>query len=200
MESYYAVRKGRKPGIYRKWDECNAQVSGFPNAEFKKFASEWEAEEFLHPKEPESLDMDDDSSCTVYVDGSYNDKFNLYGYGVVMIFPDGNIEEFSGYGNEKDMLPMRNVAGEILGCTMAVNAASALGIKKLLVCHDYTGIRYWATGEWQANKPATKRYKSFMEDAMKNMSIQFGKIKAHTGDRYNEMADALAKRGAKLVS
>ena len=29
---YYAVRKGRIPGIYRTWSECQKQVTGYPGA------------------------------------------------------------------------------------------------------------------------------------------------------------------------
>ena len=29
---YYAVRKGRVPGIYRSWDDCKSQVDGYPHA------------------------------------------------------------------------------------------------------------------------------------------------------------------------
>ena len=32
---YYAVRKGRIPGIYRTWSECQKQVTGYPGAVFK---------------------------------------------------------------------------------------------------------------------------------------------------------------------
>lgn len=34
---YYVVWKGRKPGIYTSWQECNEQISGFPGAEYKSF-------------------------------------------------------------------------------------------------------------------------------------------------------------------
>src|SRR5882724_2034290 len=27
----WVVFRGRKPGVYHSWDECNAQVTGFPN-------------------------------------------------------------------------------------------------------------------------------------------------------------------------
>jgi hypothetical protein len=43
----YAVRVGRKPGIYSNWPECQAQVKGFPGAKFKKFESQIEACEFV---------------------------------------------------------------------------------------------------------------------------------------------------------
>src|SRR5438876_12405184 len=38
-KKFYVVWKGRKPGIYSSWDECKAQVDGFPAAEFKSFES-----------------------------------------------------------------------------------------------------------------------------------------------------------------
>ena len=40
MAKYYAVRIGRKSGIYRSWDECKRQVDGFPYAKFKSFLTE----------------------------------------------------------------------------------------------------------------------------------------------------------------
>ncbi|GAA6016339.1 hypothetical protein JCM8202_005572 [Rhodotorula sphaerocarpa] len=44
---YYAVRVGRKPGVYRTWDECAAQVNGFQGARHKKFPTEAEARAFV---------------------------------------------------------------------------------------------------------------------------------------------------------
>ncbi len=41
---FYVVWTGRKPGIYRNWDECAAQVNGFPGAKYKSFESEKEAQ------------------------------------------------------------------------------------------------------------------------------------------------------------
>ncbi|XP_012525622.1 ribonuclease H1 [Monomorium pharaonis] len=44
---YYAVAKGRKPGIYATWNECSAQVLKFPGSIYKKFATEREAQNFI---------------------------------------------------------------------------------------------------------------------------------------------------------
>ncbi|XP_069462130.1 ribonuclease H1-like [Ambystoma mexicanum] len=44
---YYAVRTGRKPGVYLNWDQCKAQVDKFPAARYKKFASEEDAWDFV---------------------------------------------------------------------------------------------------------------------------------------------------------
>lgn len=44
---YYAVAVGRKPGIYRTWEDCKAQTDGFSNAKFKSFKTEDEAKMYL---------------------------------------------------------------------------------------------------------------------------------------------------------
>lgn len=36
---YYVVWKGRKPGIYDNWTDCEIQVKGFQGAQFKSFSS-----------------------------------------------------------------------------------------------------------------------------------------------------------------
>ncbi|MFD2703895.1 ribonuclease H [Salibacterium lacus] len=44
-KKYYVVWKGRKPGIYESWPECEKQVKGFAGASFKSFPSKREAEQ-----------------------------------------------------------------------------------------------------------------------------------------------------------
>jgi ribonuclease HI len=43
-QKFYVVWKGRKPGIFTSWAECEQQVKGFVGAEFKAFGSLPEAE------------------------------------------------------------------------------------------------------------------------------------------------------------
>lgn len=44
---FYAVARGRTPGIYGTWPECEAQVKGFTAARYKKFTTKSEAENFI---------------------------------------------------------------------------------------------------------------------------------------------------------
>ncbi|WP_430813366.1 viroplasmin family protein [Carboxylicivirga sp. RSCT41] len=41
---YYVVWIGAKPGIYKSWPECQAQIKGFPAAKYKGFATLEEAQ------------------------------------------------------------------------------------------------------------------------------------------------------------
>lgn len=46
-KKYYAVKKGKKTGIFSTWEECRASVEGCPGAEYKGFAELAEAESYL---------------------------------------------------------------------------------------------------------------------------------------------------------
>ena len=39
----YVVYVGRQPGLYETWDECRAEVEGYPGARYKSFYSKEEA-------------------------------------------------------------------------------------------------------------------------------------------------------------
>ncbi len=42
---YYVVWQGRKPGIYKSWEECKEQVEGFSGAKYKSFETLEQAKE-----------------------------------------------------------------------------------------------------------------------------------------------------------
>lgn len=44
---YYSVYRGRIPGVYTKWSQCQEQVSKYSGAKFKKFSDQDEAMYFL---------------------------------------------------------------------------------------------------------------------------------------------------------
>lgn len=47
MGKIYAVRKGRKPGLYHSWEDCKVQVHGYSGAEYKSFGDEKSAADYL---------------------------------------------------------------------------------------------------------------------------------------------------------
>ena len=49
---YYAVQRGRRPGIYRTWEECEKQVEGFSHCAFKSFKTKPEAQQYLAAAQP----------------------------------------------------------------------------------------------------------------------------------------------------
>ncbi|CCH42260.1 Gag-Pol polyprotein [Wickerhamomyces ciferrii] len=46
--AFYAVKDGRKTGIFHNWNDCKEQVIGYAGAVYKKFPSETEAKSFIN--------------------------------------------------------------------------------------------------------------------------------------------------------
>lgn len=146
---YYAVRKGRVPGIYRTWSECQKQVTGYPGAVFKGFVTEEEAQSFLHPGQSAKAKETHISHTAypyAYVDGSYFQ--GIYGFGGFLKLSDEEEVVLQGSGDHPDLAKMHNVAGELLGCIKAVKEAEKRKIAELSVFYDYQGIESWVTGDW----------------------------------------------------
>lgn len=53
---YYAVRKGKQPGIYTTWEECKENITHFRSCIFKKFATLEEATQYMQEEPPPEPD------------------------------------------------------------------------------------------------------------------------------------------------
>lgn len=189
---YYAVKRGRNPGIYTSWDSCLREVKGFSNASYKSFKKKEDALAFMEDKQ-EKIEVDDET-IIAYVDGSYNLKEKIYGAGVVYISKGGEEELCKSYTD--DFYKHRNVAGEVRASELAIKKALEEKREKIMIYHDYQGIASWANDEWKANNELTISYKNFVKEARKSLKIGFVKVKGHSNDKYNDWADRLAKKGA----
>ena len=186
---YYAVKKGRNPGIYTSWDSCLKEVKGFSGAIYKSFKTKEDAVNFMEDSE-KKIEVDADT-VIAYVDGSFNLPEKTYGAGVVLI-KDGEEEHFKKAYTDS-FYTHRNVAGEVKASELAINLAIKKGYKKIIIYHDYQGIKSWADGDWKTNNDLTKSYKAFIDEKRKVIEIGFVKVKGHSNDKYNDLADRLAK-------
>lgn len=189
MKKYYAVKLGRKPGVYLSWDECRAQTNGFSGAVYKSFPTEAEAKAFVLGTENS---QPINAGTSIYVDGSFDKQTGDFSYGAVVL-ADGEEYTFSEKFSDKELSAMHNVAGELKGAEFAMRYCVKNGITAVNLYHDYEGIAAWAEGRWKTNKDGTKAYKEFYDEVKKNLSVNFVKVKGHSGDKYNDMADMLAK-------
>lgn len=194
-KKYYAVRKGHRTGIFHTWAECEAQIKGYSSASYKSFSTLAEAEAFLTGIEAggTAAESAPTTEAVAYVDGSFDKASGRFSCGVVLFYK-GEELHFSEVYEDAELATMHNVAGELKGAETAMHYCLAQGISSVSIYHDYEGIAKWCTGEWKANKAGTQAYKAFYEKASISLEVVFIKVKGHSGDKYNDLADRLARQ------
>ncbi len=189
MKKYYAVKKGRNPGIYETWEECKKETDGFSGSEFKSFTSLDDAQAFISSQEEK---LHSESEAIAYVDGSFSKEKAMFSFGAVLFYNNEELQ-FKQAFNDPDLVSMRNVAGEIKGAEFIMNYCLEHEIKSVDIYYDYEGIEKWCTGAWQANKFGTNNYANVYKQISQSVDIHFIKVKGHSNNKYNDLADTLAK-------
>lgn len=198
-KKFYAVKRGVRPGVYETWSACEPLIKGFSGAIYKSFPTRQEAEAFVGIESvTEESKHIDENMVYAFVDGSYNNATQVYGYGGFLM-DHGKRYVLQGHGDDPEMASMRNVAGEILGAMAAVKLAVEKGLPDLAIYYDYLGIEMWATGGWKRNKTGTIAYYEYMQQVRDKIRVTFIKVKGHSGEEGNEEADRLAKEAVGIT-
>ena len=212
MIKYYAVNKGRVPGIYNEWEECKEQVIRFNGAKYKRFTDIKEAEFYLKNGriKPETalIETLDEYDIGVYTDGSCHGN--------------GNNTARGGIGVYFGVDDIRNESQPLLGYPRMTNniaeleaALTAFDIlmddikqrKKVVIFTDSEYVIKCSTTygdkqkekEWSENIANKEQVRILYELFDKYKNVKLYHVKAHTGrddihSRGNAEADRLANR------
>jgi ribonuclease HI len=200
-KKFYAVRVGRKKGIYTQWfgpQGAQAQVTGFRGAQFKGFATRAEAEDFLNTQtESESLQPKQaDDRIQIYTDGGAVGNPGPGGFGVVILHPDGQRQEICG-----GFRRTTNNRMELMGCIQALEAVNK-GIpvtvhsdsRYLVDAVNKGWVRNWQRRGWKKadgtpalNIDLWQRLLPLLETS----DIRLQWVKGHAGNVWNERCDQL---------
>lgn len=84
---FYAVKKGRKTGVFDNWADAQAATAGFSGAEFRKYKTKEEAAAYLEDRDVWAEKVSEDNKngyLVAFTDGSYDKDLNRYSYGVCL--------------------------------------------------------------------------------------------------------------------
>lgn len=200
---YYAIRVGRKTGIETTWEACQESIKGYSGAVYRSFSDKQAALDWLNGENAtfvvegskiEPQDSEQFVDYDVYTDGSYSN--GNYAWAYVFVKDDQIIYQDKGIGKNSEAAVMRNVAGEIAAVLFAVKQAAQMKVR-VRINHDYAGIAFWVNGKWRTKTKHTELYVRLMKQ-YEGIYI-FQKVQAHSGDKYNDYVDKLAKEALGLV-
>lgn len=182
-QKFYAIKSPNESKIVMTWAECEKLTHGVKGVLFKSFGSRAEAEAWIAGMEAPVPD-----GIRVFVDGSFSPDFPKSGWAFVATENDKEIAR--GSGITAFDAESRNIDGEVMASFQAMRWLDS-NDKTGTICHDYEGIARWAKGEWQAKSNIAKRYVAAAQPYLHRVS--FEKVEAHTGVKWNELVDKLAK-------
>ncbi|KAJ3397295.1 Ribonuclease H1 [Lobulomyces angularis] len=223
MPKIYAVKQGRKPGIYQTWDETKAQVLGFPKAQHKSFSVMSDAIQYLEG-EGKSLEAAYTTDLPIVTnsiqpipENENGEVLNIYTDGCCI--NNGRGGAIAGAGvffslgdprNISERVPgeQTNNRGELLAAIRALevssyNVALTIHTDSMYLINGLKGwIANWKKRGWKTsyNTPVLNKdlWERLDELNSSRKSVEWVYVKAHSGILGNEEADRLAKIGAYL--
>ena len=213
-KKFYAVKRGRKTGLYTVWAECAAQVKGFQGAVYKGFMTEEEARTWLgdadaRTEQPHaSVTATEPSAPTadyiIHTDGScLRNPGGAGGWAAVIeTTATGAVEEKSGGDPETTNNRMELTAALMALRAVPEGARVALYTDSQYLKNAFTKFwlpawkkRGWkkADGEPVLNQDLWVQ----LDAAFAARQVQFHWVKGHAGNPRNERCDALARAEAE---
>ena len=190
----YAVRKGRKPGIYYSWKECEEQIKNYNGSKFKKFSTFKEAHKFLDEEKIVEIRKE---GINIYTDGSFikrnNNKYS--GYGIYI--PSKNIQLSI---NIDDHDYKTNNRAELLAIIHAITLFKPTDKINIFTDSNYCIIIF--NSVVKKYKSSVKKYKNIdLLDKVykileKKYDVKLYYVKAHSSNSLNDKADELAVNAA----
>ena len=180
---FYAIKGPNGNRIVTSWPECDSLVRGVKGVLYKSFGTREEAEDWINGVESAIK-----PGLRIFVDGSFTPSYPKAGWSFVVTEDDREVAR--GCGVTAFDAESRNIDGEVMASFQAMKWLDA-NDRTGTICHDYEGIARWAKGEWQAKSNIAKMYVAAAKPYLNR--VQFEKVAAHTGVKWNELVDKLAK-------
>ncbi len=129
---------------------------------------------------------------SAYTDGSYNSATGKAGAAAVILKDGIKVVEL-GIGIKKPL--SAQIDAECTAVFLAIEWCKKNDVSEIDIYYDYSGVKHWACGEWNAGKEITIRYVRYMQSC--KVKIKWHKVKAHSGVYWNEYTDELATKAAR---
>lgn len=221
--AFYAVAKGRVPGVYTTWAEAKAQVDGFKFPKYRKFETREEAVQFVGAQDTAKKDKEDvieetgevRDGLVVFTDGSAMGNGSRGAKaGFAVVWPN---HPHLTQGRELVEGPKTNNRAEFMAAITALELADTVDADRVETLHIYTDSMLlintatkwrasWKRKDWRKadgkevmNKDLVIRLDALLQA---RPNVKWYHVEAHTGrddwkSVWNAKVDELAQKSAK---
>ena len=138
----------------------------------------------------------DDFSAIAYVDASYSDNERFGAVGIVLL-TSSEVIQYSEIPENLEDCALTSTNHELLAAAKAIKMAKERHIKNLIIKHDNSSIGELAKSQSVSKTSMEEWYKQLVMKHREKMSITFKKVKGHSKEYFNELADKLAYKAMK---
>ena len=200
----YAVKNGRKTGIFPTWEECEKQVAGYPGAKFKSFPSVPEALIWL---EETSASLQPSAEYIVYTDGSCLRNPDGPGGWAAIIQEIATGEEYELHGGAPSTTNNRMELNAAVAALAHIENPSSIALytDSQYLKNTFTKhwIHNWKRNGWKTSAGTDVKNKDLwikLDALFQKHQVAFHWVKGHAGNDKNERCDRLAKKEAGKYS
>ncbi|MBB1062288.1 ribonuclease H family protein [Limosilactobacillus fastidiosus] len=212
MSKYYAVKKGRHPGIYQTWAECQREISGYHGAVYKSFLDRHTANAWLGSRDIDQGKIDKNNPDAIYLftDGGSRNHGNKLGQHVkktdkaawALLIRKGDKSftktggEFGATNNRMELMALRNALQILLK-----NKKQDSSIIAILDSHYVLDpiMKHWLNGwqkrGWKTSSGSAVANKELWQEVVKLLpqftQLEFQWTKGHADNDGNIIVDHL---------
>lgn len=209
----YAVKSGRKTGLFATWDECKAQVTNFKGAVYKGFMTKDEAEAWLDGEKnsdaPTQLNLNVQTEFVVFSDGSclknQDSGDSPGGYAsFILKMPEENLLQTISGGESATTNNRMELSG-VLNALKILPEKSSVAVftdsRYIQQAFEKNWLANWKKRNWITTSGTPVKNQDLwhaLDEEIQKRDVKFFWLKGHAGNDWNERCDKLAKKEAQL--
>lgn len=142
--------------------------------------------------------MSKPNAIQIYTDGCFNKQIQLIGSASIVYDDEKHPTILLENQSDPVLCQFSQISGEIKAVENAISWAVRHNYQQVDIYFDYNGLENWANGSWQAYNDCAKDYIKHIKAFRQDIDVNFHKVKGHSNNPYNNLADHMAKMAAHV--
>lgn len=171
VNKIYVAVSGNVIKRFDTWKECEEFLKEYPDAKYKSFIDDDEAQDFINSNARSVVPIDLQDVLYCYL-GYFGENNNYYAAGSFLAKKNGKvIEKNSTKIETRGFAPQ--ILGELSACLLAIEYATRIKEERVIIVYSNEGVEMWANGSWSANKKQTIDFKKKIDEYKRRINIDF---------------------------